>query len=455
MDLLLPTLNSPAIAGLVFALLLALYYLLWRSIKPKSKSPPEAGGAMADKFGPIFTFRIGLHQSVVVSSWDIAKKCFTHPRLGRFAAAKHLGDDYAMFGFSPCGPYWRDLRKLVMIELLAPRQLELLRIVRLSETENAVKELYKLWVERKDASGRVLVEMKQWFADLTLNVVVRIIAGKSHYIEEFRFPLKPIHSTLLNPRLVYKRYFGSGADPSDEKEAQQCQRAFRKIFHHFGVIPVSDAIPFLGGLDFGGVEKAMKETTKEIDSIMEGWLEDHGGKRDSSEVDGDHDFMTHCPCCYDADTVNKATCLVNHDCKFHKIKIQAPREFTEDCHVYSYYISKDTRLTLNLWNLQRDPAVWPSPKEFQPERFLTTHKNIDVKGQSFELIPFGASRRVCLGVNFGMQMLHLVLARLLHGFEFSTPTNALVDMTESAGLTNMKTTPLEVVVAPRLAATLY
>ncbi|XAR61824.1 hypothetical protein NMG60_11016348 [Bertholletia excelsa] len=131
------------------------------------------------------------------------------------------------------------------------------------------------------------------------------------------------------------------------------------------------------------------------------------------------------------------------------------REFTEECHVNGFYISKGTRLTLNLWKLQRDPAVWPSPNEFLPERFLTTHKNVDVKGQSFELIPFGAGRRVCPGLHFGVQVLHLVLARLLHGFEFSTPANAPVDMTESAGLTNMKVTPLEVLVAPRLATTLY
>ena len=132
-----------------------------------------------------------------------------------------------------------------------------------------------------------------------------------------------------------------------------------------------------------------------------------------------------------------------------------PREFAEDCIVGGYHVPKGTRLTLNLWKLHRDPRVWSDPSEFRPERFLTTHKDLDAKGQHFALIPFGAGRRICPGINFGLQMIHLVLARLVHGFELSTRSDAPVDMTESAGLTNMKATPLEVLVSPRLSAKLY
>lgn len=133
------------------------------------------------------------------------------------------------------------------------------------------------------------------------------------------------------------------------------------------------------------------------------------------------------------------------------------REFTKDCDVGGYHVSKGTWLIVNVWKLHRDPQLWAEdPLEFRPERFLDIdHKSIDVKGQNFEFIPFGAGRRICPGANFGMHMLHLVLANLLHAFEVSTVGDEEVDMSESVGLTNLKATPLDVLIAPRLSPNLY
>ena len=90
-----------------------------------------------------------------------------------------------------------------------------------------------------------------------------------------------------------------------------------------------------------------------------------------------------------------------------------------------------------------DRQVWPDPLEFHPERFLTTHKDCDVGGQNFKLLPFGTGRRICLGISFALQAMQFTLANLLHGFEMSTPTGDKVDMTEGFGLTNFKAFPLD------------
>ena len=132
-----------------------------------------------------------------------------------------------------------------------------------------------------------------------------------------------------------------------------------------------------------------------------------------------------------------------------------PREFHEDCTIGGYHVTKGTRLVVNLWKIQTDPSVWSDPLEFKPERFLTTHKDVDVRGQNFELIPFGSGRRACPGISFGLQMLHLTLASLIHAFEISTPSNAPVDMSATFGLTNIKSTPLDVVVKPRMPSNLF
>ena len=130
--------------------------------------------------------------------------------------------------------------------------------------------------------------------------------------------------------------------------------------------------------------------------------------------------------------------------------IPGPRQFSKDCTIGGYHVPKGTWLMMNLWKIHRDPNVWADPAEFKPERFLTSHKDIDVRGHNFELLPFGGGRRACPAVSFGLRMMHLTLVNLLHAFEISTPTNASIDMSPGIGLTNMKTTPLEVVVSPRL-----
>ncbi|KAK6278172.1 hypothetical protein POUND7_018495 [Theobroma cacao] len=313
---LLPHLST-FVAGL--AAILVLFFYLFRSkvTLSKTRAPQAAGawpvighlrllggpqlphvtlGALAEKYGPVYSIRIGIHPGLVVSSWEIAKEIYTNYDVAvtnrpRMIAAEHLGFNYAMAGVAPYGSYWREMRKIINFALLSNRRLEILKQVRVSEAQVSVKELYKTWSERNNGSGHVLVEMKQWFGDLTLNVIVRMVAGK--------------------------RYFGSGAK-GDDKEARRCQRAMREWFHLLGVFALKDAVPFLGFLDLGGHEKAMKETAKELDSIASEWLKEHKQKRASGEAE-DQDFMdvllsllegTNLASEFDVDTINKANCLV-------------------------------------------------------------------------------------------------------------------------------------------------
>ncbi|MBA0661194.1 hypothetical protein Goklo_005515, partial [Gossypium klotzschianum] len=125
-------------------------------------------------------------------------------------------------------------------------------------------------------------------------------------------------------------------------------------------------------------------------------------------------------------------------------------ESMEDCTVNGYRVSAGTWLIMNLYKIHHNPLIWANPFEFQPERFMTTHKDIDERGQYFELVPFGSGRRMCPGVSFSLQILFFTLANVLHWFEFETPSNEAVDMREALGITNSKATPLEVHITPRL-----
>jgi hypothetical protein len=97
-------------------------------------------GAMADKFGSAFSIRLGSSHAFVVSSWEVARECFTvndkaldsRPTT---VATKHMGYNYAVFGFAPYNPFWREMRKIATLELLSNRRLEMLKHVRDSEVD--------------------------------------------------------------------------------------------------------------------------------------------------------------------------------------------------------------------------------------------------------------------------------------------------------------------------------
>lgn len=68
----------------------------------------------------------------------------------------------------------------------------------------------------------------------------------------------------------------------------------------------------------------------------------------------------------------------------------------------------------------------------------------------------GSGRRSRPGISLGLQMVHVTLASFLHSFEVAKPSNeGHVDMTQSPGLTNLKATPLQVLLKPRLSFKVY
>ncbi|KAL7602740.1 hypothetical protein Lser_V15G18830 [Lactuca serriola] len=192
-----------------------------------SQLPHYVLGDMADKYGPIFTIKLGYHQALVVSNGSIAKECFTtndkaFATRPKAEATKLMGYNYAMFRFATYGDYWRQARKMVTLEVLSQRQVERLAHIRASEVRVSIKDIYDRWVLNKmsENSEMMKVEMSQLFGNLVVNIMIRIITGK-------RF------------------------SPRDE-EGVRFQIVVKKFFELMGAFVVSDFIPYLKFLDVGG-----------------------------------------------------------------------------------------------------------------------------------------------------------------------------------------------------------
>ncbi|CAN0902703.1 (S)-N-methylcoclaurine 3'-hydroxylase isozyme 1 (Fragment) [Linum grandiflorum] len=102
------------------------------------------------------------------------------------------------------------------------------------------------------------------------------------------------------------------------------------------------------------------------------------------------------------------------------IPLLGPRWSPETLQVMNYTIPKGARLAVNTWAMGRDRSIWgDDAASFKPERFVDS--NVDIRGQGFELLPFGAGRRMCPGAPYVARQLPLLLANLVWNFDWYLP----------------------------------
>ena len=143
----------------------------------------------------------------------------------------------------------------------------------------------------------------------------------------------------------------------------------------------------------------------------------------------------------DIDNLPYLKAVIKETLRLHPpIPFLVPRRAMEDTNFQGYHIPKDTQVLVNAWAIGRDPEVWDEPWSFKPERFLGS--TVDYKGQNYELIPFGAGRRMCAGVPLAHRMLHLILGSLLHKFDWELDCKEKIDMNDRMGITVRKAEPL-------------
>ncbi|CAN1859496.1 Desmethyl-deoxy-podophyllotoxin synthase [Linum perenne] len=124
-----------------------------------------------------------------------------------------------------------------------------------------------------------------------------------------------------------------------------------------------------------------------------------------------------------------------------------PRECREECQIGGYDIPLKTAVVVNVWAIARDPRYWgPDAEQFRPERFADT--SVSYKGGDFEFLPFGAGKRMCPGMGFGLAAAELSLVNLLFHFDWKLPLGVepeKLNMDELFGITIRRKNHLELI----------
>ncbi|KAI5058978.1 hypothetical protein GOP47_0025297 [Adiantum capillus-veneris] len=103
-----------------------------------------------------------------------------------------------------------------------------------------------------------------------------------------------------------------------------------------------------------------------------------------------------------------ASTLLPHFCK-------------EETEVAGYRVPAKSMVVVNAWGMGRDESVWENAHLFQPERFVAggPDSHIMLGGPSnYQLLAFGRGWRGCPGRNLGLTMASLVVANLVHSFNW-------------------------------------
>lgn len=103
--------------------------------------------------------------------------------------------------------------------------------------------------------------------------------------------------------------------------------------------------------------------------------------------------------------------------------------------------------------------MWKNPDAFKPSRFLERPEVNPLSGHDFfQLIPFGVGRRMCPGSNLASALVSLMVANLLHSFDWSLPDGespATMDMNEAESFVLYREKPLRLIAKPRRPASLH
>ena len=91
------------------------------------------------------------------------------------------------------------------------------------------------------------------------------------------------------------------------------------------------------------------------------------------------------------------------------------RNAMEDVELGGHVIPKGSIVLFSRHALHRHPSFWQEPERFKPER--QDPENLEHQRTTYAQVPFGGGPRICLGINFAIMELMVIVATICQRFE--------------------------------------
>ncbi|XP_061358396.1 flavonoid 3'-monooxygenase-like [Gastrolobium bilobum] len=458
--------------------------------------PHHSIASLARTYGPLMHLRLGFVNVVVAASASVAEQ-FLKVHDANFssrppnAGAKYIAYNYQDLVFAPYGPRWRLLRKISSVHLFSGKALDDFKHLRQEEVARLTRNLAN--------SGSKAVNLGQLLNVCTTNALGRVMIGRRVFndgnggcdprADEFKamvvelmvlagvfnigdfipslewLDLQGVQAKMKKLHKRFDAFLTSIIEENKSSSKSEKHKDLLSTLLSLKEIPDDDGNKltdteikalllnmFTAGTDTSSSTtewaiaelirnpRIMGQVQQELDTVV-------GRDRNVREED-----LPHLP---------YLQAVIKETFRLHpSTPLSLPRVANESCEIFGYHIPKGATLLVNVWAIARDPKEWSEPLEFKPERFLLGGEkvDVDVRGNDFEVIPFGAGRRICAGMSLGLRMVQLLTATLAHSFNWELE-NGLnpekLDMEEAYGLTLQRAVPLSVHPKPRLSPHVY
>ncbi|KAL2250718.1 UNVERIFIED_CONTAM: cytochrome [Sesamum indicum] len=443
-------------------------------------TPHRAIAELEQKYGPVVWLKLGSINTMALLKAKPASEFFKNHDLS-FADRTIVetmtahGYNYGSLALAPYGSRWRVLRRICTVEMFVSK--------RISETEGIRRKCVDdmlSWIEKDGNGNAIPVGRYAFLASFNMlgNLMMSrdLVDPESEKGLEFYDAMKKVMEWSARPNVsdlfpwirwidlqglkrranrdmgtamgivsgfvkerIQQRKNGEGKEKDFLDvllESESCKVESEKLTETEIIIFILEI--FLAGTETTStsIEWAMSELLRNPETMAK--LKDEI----SSVVGlGERFLESH------IDNLPYLQAVIKETLRLHPpLPFLLPRRAIQDTNFMGYCVPKNTQVFVNVWAIGRDQEYWEDAVCFKPERFLGT--NVDYKGQSFELIPFGAGRRMCAGLALGHRMIHFVLGSLVHEFEWeleSSVTPDAVDMSERMGITVGKLKPLKAV----------